>query len=791
VVAKSNFLASIKEKTKAKYWASVNKRLEVEKETDTSVGRLLVKHTVGLLREHLDPWLDHAVKSPGRRHSAVDVFSLIDDPDLLAVLIIRAILDGVSQPRPMTNLALRVGTAIEQEARMREVKTTHPEMYKTLRKMMYSNRCEDRQAKWVLSGLKELRGITIPRLPSDTRLRAGLVALDLFVQSTGLVEVTKEKRGKKLVRLVSGSDALVTWLSKAHEAHELLRPLLPPMTSPPVDWTALDAGGYKSLPLTLIKKARQKIYDDMKAPAVYSATNILQATPFTINEKVLEVMTECWERSLELGGLPTAELMPFPNKPLDIDTNPEARKEYGRQASWVRSYNNGQKSRRLHIAQLLSLANEYSGYDIWMPVTLDFRGRMYSTPGVLNPMSSSFAKSLLQFSKGMPMQTDAEDGEEAFRLHGANAWGLSRWDIESRIQWTHANQEEIVACAKDPFSFQFWMRGEKPWEFLAWAFEFADFLKVGRGFLNHLPISVDCSNNGCQIWSLLLRDEKTAEATNVLAGDSPQDLYQLVADAVISALDGDHSEFGLIWRNSGLVDRSLVKTATMIIPYSATLQGMGEAVHTSMLSKAGDSPLPPWSNRRAAYYMAGLIREAAYDIIPAVLKGMTWMRDVTGICADNSIPLEWTLPTGFRVVNDYRKPRYKSVQTWMGEAYTTSTIASPSRQLAKGRCRQTVTANFTHSCDAAVLHNTIVKAHDCGVSSFAVVHDSFGTHALKVDTLQRSLRSSVAQLFSHDLLNDIREQAMSLLPDKVEVPSPPLVGDLDVSCVTNSTYFAS
>ena len=170
---------------------------------------------------------------------------------------------------------------------------------------------------------------------------------------------------------------------------------------------------------------------------------------------------------------------------------------------------------------------------------------------------------------------------------------------------------------------------------------------------------------------------------------------------------------------------------------------------------------------------------------------MTWMRDVAGICADNSIPLEWTLPTGFRVVNDYRHPKFKSVQTWMGEAYTTSTIAAPSRQLAKGRCKQTVTANFTHSCDAAVLHNTIVKARDCGVKSFAVVHDSFGTHALKVNTLQEALRSSVTQLFSHNLLKGIQEQAAALLPDGVEIPPPPLVGDLDISCVTNSVYFAS
>ena len=100
------------ERGKDRYNARVRAAATSAHETDTLVGRQLLRETVSALRVELDPWLDRAKTSPGRRHSALDVLGLVEDLDLLAVLIIRSVLDGISKPRNLTNVALRVGTAI-------------------------------------------------------------------------------------------------------------------------------------------------------------------------------------------------------------------------------------------------------------------------------------------------------------------------------------------------------------------------------------------------------------------------------------------------------------------------------------------------------------------------------------------------------------------------------------------------------------------------------------------------------------------------------------------------------
>ena len=102
------------ERGKDRYNARIKAAEASGHETDTLVGRQLLRETVAALRKELDPWMDRASTSPGRRHSALDVLGLVEDRDLLAVLIIRSILDGISRPRNLTNVALRVGTALSR-----------------------------------------------------------------------------------------------------------------------------------------------------------------------------------------------------------------------------------------------------------------------------------------------------------------------------------------------------------------------------------------------------------------------------------------------------------------------------------------------------------------------------------------------------------------------------------------------------------------------------------------------------------------------------------------------------
>ena len=481
----------------------------------------------------------------------------------------------------------------------------------------------------------------------------------------------------------------------------------------------------------------------------------------------------------------------MPTKPLDIDTNEKSRTAYAREASWVRSHRNQERARRLHVAQLLASTQEYGGLPLYFPMNIDFRGRMYAAPGTLNHQGSGFAKSLLRFSKAMPIGDDPRS-ERDFYAHGANLFGIAG-TYKERFAWVIHNEKEIAACAEDPFNVRLWQLAKDPWPFLAWALEAAQYWRDPECAFNRIPISIDASCNGCQLWSLLLQDKQTAQATNTYPNETPADVYQSVADDVISRLPSD-DDYGSEWARSGLIDRGLIKGAVLIIPYAATHSGMADALLEALYESYRTKPRntyqhPQWvSDRRACMWLAKIIRESTAEIIPAVLRGMEWMQEVAGICADNDLPAQWVSPTGLLVVNDYRTTDSKTIETFLGERYVVSTLTSEGRKLSRRRCRATITANYTHSMDAALAAATVVGGAKRGIEYFHIVHDCFGTHAANLGKLRDTLLSCGSELFVNPQpLEDMRER----LSGVDGIPLPPIVGDFDPQAVTLSAYFAS
>src|SRR5689334_1249230 len=91
----------------------------------------------------------------------------------------------------------------------------------------------------------------------------------------------------------------------------------------------------------------------------------------------------------------------------------------------------------------------------------------------------------------------------------------------------------------------FWRGADDPWQFLAFCFEWADYLDAeneGRPFISHLPVAVDGTCNGLQHFSAMLRDPVGGEAVNLTPSDRPQDIYQRVADRTIELLKGHYAD---------------------------------------------------------------------------------------------------------------------------------------------------------------------------------------------------------------------------------------------------------
>lgn len=102
--------------------------------------------------------------------------------------------------------------------------------------------------------------------------------------------------------------------------------------------------------------------------------------------------------------------------------------------------------------------------------------------------------------------------------------------------------------------------------------------------------------------------------------------------------------------------------------------------------------------------------------------------------------------------------------------------------------RNGVAPNFVHSQDGAHLRATILKARAAGITSLALIHDDYGTHAAHTEKLQELIRESfVEQYTEFDPLSSFKEWQEAI--SKVRMPDIPQKGELDIELVRQSRYF--
>jgi DNA-directed RNA polymerase len=88
---------------------------------------------------------------------------------------------------------------------------------------------------------------------------------------------------------------------------------------------------------------------------------------------------------------------------------------------------------------------------------------------------------------------------------------------------------------------------------------------------------------------------------------------------------------------------------------------------------------------------------------------------------------------------------------------------------------------------------TIVSTLSHGVSAFAMIHDSYGTHAADMPILAICLRCAFIAIYSppSDPLVDFRDRLLARLPENHRAKLPPLPpkGSLDLGLVAQSEFF--
>jgi DNA-directed RNA polymerase len=108
-----------------------------------------------------------------------------------------------------------------------------------------------------------------------------------------------------------------------------------------------------------------------------------------------------------------------------------------------------------------------------------------------------------------------------------------------------------------------------------------------------------------------------------------------------------------------------------------------------------------------------------------------------------------------------------------------------------------IVPNFVHSLDASALMLTTNALLDAGVKDFLMIHDSYGTHCVNIDTLQAETRRAYQTVLNSDLLVYLHSVFKGILGEEtVKIPEViqnayKLNKTALVEGVLNSTYFFS
>lgn len=737
----------------------------------------------------------------GRRNATA--VHLTDIPyNLSAFVTVKIVVDGITQDQALTATALRIGTALETELRSAEFAKNNPAYFATVERDLNSRTRHVNHRRAVVNHMFRQIGDDWEAWSSPVKLRMGIKLLELLATSTGLIEFQTARRGRKTTTLVSATDRFKDWLYSLDSKYALLDPEFLPCVVPPKDWESITEGGYHTdalaYPPKLVKTWSRAHTDELlKADLtkVYRAVNAIQRTPWAVNAKVLDVARALVEQGREVAGLPAMDDIPLPTLPLDVDTNEDALNSWKREAARTYESNRSLVGKRVGAYKTLALAEDFKDYEaIYFPHQLDFRGRVYPIPQMLNPQGADLAKGLLQFAEGDALTDSASTSW--FLIHGANSYGIDDVSFDDRKQWVLDNQDNIIATAKNPLDFQWWADADKPFVFLAWCFEYVEwvFHTEPGGFVSHLPIAMDGSCNGIQHYSAMLRDPRGGEATNLTPSDKPQDLYKEVAVEVnrkiaeLAKGEGDDADLAKRW-SVHHIDREITKRPVMVLPYGGTLNSCQKYVYEQATARL-DHGFTLEELSPAANWLSGRVWESIGSVVVAARLAMGWLRDTTSIVSRENLPMIWTTPIGFPVVQAYPKTTLEQINTTLyGKRIQPALRTTSDTEIDRRRQANGIAPNFVHSLDASALMATVNEALDRGVTKFAMIHDSYGTTAGKTDTLATALRDAFVGLYED---NDVLENFLNdAVPAHLrsDVQSPPFVGGLDLKGVRQSPYF--
>lgn len=682
--------------------------------------------------------------------------------------------------------------------------------------------------------------------------------LNAVLEFSEIFDVWEASKPKKTVKKMGMTEQAQEALADMDHKASWLEPQFSPMIIPPTPWTSYDSGCYRDAELAcqvpLVRAATNEqrnaiVHEIDKAgpdgPEYLEALNAIQATPLQINKDMLEVVRWAWFMDIKIKNFPSRQLLPMPPVPDNWDDLEETeQKAYSIKCRDTARENRDSASQSVVMSQDMACALDLAQFDeVYLPWNMDFRGRCYPIPH-FNYHRDDHVKSLFQLARSESLDTQ---GAEYLAIHLANCGDfgkISKESLYAREEWTNENSDWLCSIAADyKGTVDQWSKADKPFQFLAAVFAWKKWVDHGELYHCQLPLSLDGSNSGLQHYSAASLDANDGALVNLTPSDSPQDIYQSVADLVKERVEAvaedykdEHHAIAKAWLSYGIT-RKVCKRNTMTYAYSSPVFGMGDQLIEDImvpLSKQvliGALEVHPFGHTklettRAARWLASINMSSIRSVISSAQNGMDFLRGLAGALSHEGKPVRWKTPIGFTVVQKYTEYDVKKVKMALYDADTHASSlaerAAAEREIAemkikrdlpeikttkrtqvtvrerasskinKRKSKGSISPNFIHGLDSAHLMKTVLRAKDSGVTDFFLIHDSFASMPNDTSIIYAAVRETFVEMYDGrcvytDFLKEVRQQLSVKGRESLQLTVPEK-GTLDLQGILASEH---
>lgn len=771
-------------------------------------------------------WMADFIESMGRalnpvgvgRHGAVIPVIKKLPPELLVYLTMHGIMSNInSETATYQKIANHIGMTVDYELQFAIFEEANPALYDTV-----VNRLNDDGVKNVTRRAKVLQNAMLKAhvvsgigawMGPKMRTKIGIFLIDVFMDCGGdeYVEfkvVSTGPRAQDARRVMAPTADFLEWVERyeRNAAYKIAERLSGNYyVVPPREWSGLYDGGphhplCRAWNRPCVHNPRYTILDDdpyYTADAVagrVSTLNRLQRVAWEVHPAVARAV-------VQIVGLPVAAKFKqlvspdVPDKPTcsvdrrkkDGELTDEEEAELLEYKIMARKYHDAMVQ-RIVVARkqqaYLQFIQEAGQYDaIYFEWFMDFRGRFYPVGFGVTPQADDLSRGLLRLHRATRL--GSADAVREFQLHGAGRYGLDKATPEQRVQWVDEHEALICAIAADPIGrIDDWATCDKPFQFLAWACEYAEFVAGGKSldFEAHGVGALDGTCNGLQHFSAMLRDEVGGANVNLIDSEIPADIYTRGAEkaiAKIRVIAATGNELARQWLDYGIA-RKLAKKPIMTTPYGVTKQGVREYITEYLL----EHPNPEWptrvSRRLASMFLRDVLWDAIGEVVVAARRAQRWLQANSKKMTKDGICVH-VCPDGFPVVQAYFKPQTTMIRS---RHFGNVRVADPSKPAHPDsmKARNGISPNFVHSLDSNHLSDTVTLAAAEGFEDFWMVHDDYGVPYAQVTRLRYLIRKAFVDMYTkHDPLQDFAGQ-YGLTCDLER-------GKLDINGIYQSKYF--